>query len=150
MSAGWPDWNDNVPNDPEYYLASANASSPDPQMAIDQAELNAQGQLATQVAAVIEDRMKNMAKDVGLGDNAQIQAKTLDVTERSVSQVMKGLRIRQKKTLREGDGYRGFVLVEASRKLADEALFGAVAQDEELRTRFMASKVFQDLDAQFK
>jgi len=150
VSAAWPGYMENLPDDPSFFLASATATSQDPQMAVSKAELNAQGQLATRLSAVIQDRMTTMNKEAGSGDAAQFQSKTVQATERCVNQVHNGIRTREKKYLREGTGFRGFVLVEIPRVNADEALFGTVKKDDDLYQRFLASKSFQDLEAHFR
>ena len=149
VSSAWPAFMEAIPEDPGFFLASATATSRDAEMAVSKAELDAQGKLSVRVAAVIDEKMQTISEEVGLGDDAQFRTKTERATVRSASQVLKGLRIREKKYIREGNGFRAFVLVEATRALADEALFGAVAKDEELRTRFMASKIFKELDSRF-
>lgn len=146
----WPGYMNEKPVEPGVSFATGTATSQDPQFAIRKAETQAKAALAGEIKTLVEDRTRTITQESGMGDNSQMMSKTVAVTEATVSEVMKGFKTRKKDYQREGNGYRAFVLMEVPQKLADEALMGAVAKDEELRARFMASKTFQDLEERFK
>jgi hypothetical protein len=150
VSAVWPGYMKITPNEPAKSFASGTATSKDPQFAVKKAKGVAETELAAEISALIQDRMRTITEEAGLGDDAQFRTKSVNATESIVNQVLKGFRIREKEFVREGKGYRAFVLLEVPKVLADEALIGAVSSDQEMHDRFMASKTFKDIESRFK
>lgn len=145
-SASWPGWFNKVPTDPDFNLAAATATSQDVQMAIDKAELEAQGQLARQISTQLQDLMTRFLEEVGSGADAQLLDKATSATKRTTDEALTGARIREQQTLREGDIWRAFVLAEVPVATAEKALLGGITKDEELYTRFRESQAFQALE----
>ena len=145
-SASWPIWVKNPPNEPDFNIASATATSRDLQMAIDKAELEAQGKLATQVSTQIQALMTRFLDEVGSGSDAQLLDKATRATKRTTDETLVGVRIREQETIREGDIWRAFVLAEVPVATAQKALLGGITKDEEMYTRFRESQAFQALE----
>lgn len=146
-TASWPTWYSNPPRDADFHLAAATATSKDPQLAVDKAELDAQARLATEVKAEFQVMMTRFLEEVGSGEDAQLLDKTSRATKRTADEALDGSRIREQQTLREGNIWRAFVLVEVPVAEAQKALLGGITSDEEMYTRFRESQAFQALEA---
>jgi len=146
-TALWPAWYSNPPIDAGFHLAAATATSQDPQLAIDKAELDAQARLATEVNTQLQAMMTRFIEEVGSGEDAQLLDKTSNATKRTTDEALAGVRIRKQETIREGNIWRGFVLAEVPVVEAQKALLGGITKDEEMYTRFRDSQAFQALEA---
>jgi len=63
-----------------------------------------------------------------------------------VDQTLRGTRAAQTHYLKEGQGYRAFVLVEMSLGFANDQLLNRISRQEELYTEFKASKSFEEME----
>lgn len=145
-SASWPSWYNNPPKDDESHVAAATATSKDPQLAVDKAELEAQARLATMIDTQIQALMTRFLEEVGAGADAQFLDKATRATKRTTEETLAGVRIREQKTIREGDIWRAFVLAEVPVAAAQTAILGGITKDEEMYTRFRESQAFQALE----
>jgi hypothetical protein len=143
VSAAYPDWIDNPPRDPDFHLATGNATSKDPQLAVDKAELDAQTKLSARVNADFQAMITRLMEEVGSGEDAQLLDKTTRAAKRSAANALTGVQIRHQKTMKEGGIYRAFVMVEVPKAKTSAALLGGITKDEELYTRFRETQAFQ-------
>lgn len=143
VSASYPDWVNNPPRDPDFHFAAGNATSRDPQLAADKAELDGHTKLATLIGAEFQSMITRFMEEVGTGADAQLLDKTTRAAKRSANEVVIGAQIRHQKTIREEGVYRAFVLVEFPVAKANKAILGEITKDEELYTRFRESQAFK-------
>lgn len=141
-----PEWYLNPPQDPNYIMAVATATSPDMQLAIDKAKNLARTDIAQQLEVKIKALEKNFREQVGGGDDAQLLEQFTSVNKTVVSTVLRGVRVKQQEIKKEGSQFRAYVLMEMPFGAAAEELLNQMKKQKEMYTRFRATQAFQDLE----
>lgn len=145
-SEGPPDWYSNPPKDPNYLFAVNSATSVDMQMAMDKATAAARAEIARQVEVNVSALQKRFDEEVGLAENAQLLQQFTQAMKTVVSISLSGSRIEKNKAIKEGTGWRSYVLVSYPLGAANEAMLQQIKNHENMYTRFRASESYKELD----
>ena len=142
-----PGWYLKPPTDKNYLLAPATAVSRDVQVAINKAQAEGRNALAQQLEVKYGAINKRFVEEVGR-DGSQLLDQYTQAYKAVVSQVLYGSRARQQSMRTEGDVYRAMVLMELPVGEMSKRLLEQIRAQEQLYTRFRASEVFKELDAE--
>lgn len=141
-----PEWFSNLPRDKNFFFAANTATSQDLQLAIDKATTGARAEIGRQTDLKLEDLQKRFDEEVGLGGDSQLRQQFTQASKTVMSTTLTGSRIKYQKHIRDGNAWRAYVLVEYPIGTANQALMQKIKENEEMRTRFQASKTFQELE----
>ena len=141
-----PDWFSNVPNDPNYFYAPNTQVSQDLQLAIDKATQGGRTEIGRMVETKVNGLQKRFTEETGTADNAQLLDMFTSASKTIVSTSLSGSRIAKQKTVKDGNNWRAYVLVEYPVGAANQALMQQIKNNEQMYTRFRASQVYKELD----
>ena len=144
---GLPGWYLKPPTDKNFLYAPATAVSRDVQVAINKAEAEGRAGLAQQLEVKYGALTKRFVEEVGR-EGSQLLDQYTTAYKAVVSQTLYGTRAKQQALRTEGDVYRATVLMELPVGEASKKLLEQLRQQEQLYTRFRASEVFKELDAE--
>ena len=144
---GLPGWYLKPPTDKNFLFAPATAVSRDVQVAINKAEAEGRAGLAQQLEVKYGALTKRFVEEVGR-EGSQLLDQYTTAYKAVVSQTLYGTRAKQQALRTEGDVYRATVLMELPVGEASKKLLEQLRQQEQLYTRFRASEVFKELDAE--
>jgi hypothetical protein len=142
-----PGWYLKPPTDQNYLFGAATAVSRDVQVAIDKAQADGRLALAQQLEVKYAALNKRFTEEVGR-EGSQLLDQYTQAYKAVVSQVLYGSRSRQQTLRTEGDVYRAVVLMELPVGEMSKRLLDQLRTQEQLYTRFRASEVFKELDAE--
>lgn len=142
-----PNWYLKPPTDQNYLFGAATAVSRDVQVAINKAQAEGRNALAQQVEVKFGALNRRFVEEVGR-DGSQLLDQYTQAYKSVVSQALYGSRPRQQSLRTEGDVYRAVVLMELPVGEMSKKLLEQIRAQEQLYTRFRASEVFKDLDAE--
>lgn len=142
-----PGWYLKPPTDNNYLYAPATAVSRDVQVAINKAETEGRAALAQQLEVKFGALNKRFVEEVGR-EGSQLLDQYTQAYKAVVSQVLYGSRPKQQQMRTEGDVYRATVLMELPIGEMSKRLLEQLRAQEQLYTRFRASEVFKELDAE--
>jgi hypothetical protein len=117
------------------------------QVAIDKAQADGRNALAQQLEVKYAALNKRFTEEVGR-EGSQLLDQYTQAYKAVVSQVLYGSRSRQQTLRTEGDVYRAVVLMELPVGEMSKRLLDQLRTQEQLYTRFRASEVFRELDAE--
>ena len=141
-----PDWFLESPQAPDYLYAATTQTSKDMQMAIDKATMSGREEISRQMEAKLETLRKRFEEDTGLGSESSL-LQNFDQAGRVVSsETLSGSYAKSKKTVREDQVWRAYVLVEYPIGEANRSLMKKIKASKEMYTRFRATKAFEELD----
>lgn len=135
-----PEWYNELPNNPNYLFATATATSEDMQRASIIATTYARAEIGRQVGTKIQGLKKKFDEETGLGEDAQYLSMFTQATNLSGSKVDKI------KIIREGNIFRSYILVSYPIGAANQALVEQIKKNDQMYTRFRATKTFEELD----
>lgn len=141
-----PDWYSNVPSDPNYLFAVNTSTSKDMQLAVDKAVQAARTEIGRQVELKITGLQKRFQEETGIGDDAQLLDQFTQASKSVISTSLTGSKEKQKKIVKDGNNWRAYVLMEYPLGAAQQALREQIKKNEQLYTRFQASKTYKELD----
>ena len=145
-----PDWFENPPQAPDYLYASTTQTSQDLQLAIDKAATSGRAEIALQVELKFETLGEQFGLETGPGPGSTLRQQFEQSAKQVSSASMSGSRVKFKKTVREGKVWRAYVLVEYPIGAANQALVKQIKSNEDMLTRFRATKAFEKLDKEVK
>ena len=145
-----PEWFMNPPQDPNYMFAPSTSTSQDLQLAIDKAATNGRGEIGRQVETKINGLQKKFDEETGVGKDAQLLQMFTQATKTIVSTSLSGSRVIKQSTVKDGDNWRAYVLVQYPIGAASQALKEQIQKNEQMYTRFRASETFKELDEETK
>jgi hypothetical protein len=94
----------------------------------------------------ISSLQKRFDEEVGVGQDAQLSQQYTDVKRLIVSNSLTGSRVKFQQQCKDGNTWRSYVLVEYPIGAPNQALVDAIKKNEQMRTRYEASKSFKELD----
>jgi hypothetical protein len=116
------------------------------QLAVDKAIQSARTEVGRQVETKISGLQKRFQEETGIGDDAQLLDQFTQASKSVVSTSLSGSKEKQKKVVKDGNNWRAYVLVEYPLGAAQQALKEQIKKNEQLYTRFQASKTYKELD----
>ena len=147
----YPDWYTvGGGKDKEGIYAVGSEYSNNFQFSVDKAMLSAKRELAANFSSYISAMMKDFTTESGV--TGDIASNDLDRTTRMIiSRInLVGVQRTQFKVVHEGKGYRSFVKLRYSTDESNKLLMAELRKNQQLYTRFQASKSFKELDDQVK
>lgn len=147
----YPDWyTEGGGKDKEGIYAVGSEYSNNFQFSVDKAMLSAKRELAANFSSYISAMMKDFTTESGV--TGDIASNDLDRTTRMIiSRInLVGVQRTQFKVVHEGKGYRSFVKLRYSTDESNKLLMAELRKNQQLYTRFQASKSFKELDDQVK
>lgn len=149
QAAGVPEWF-TPPQDPNFFYEATTATSQDMQLALDKAITSARAGIARQIDVLVKSNQKKFDEETGFGKDAQLLQYFSQATTTVTATSQSGSRVKRQQTVREGEGWRAYVLVEYPVGAANQALMQQIKGNEQMYTRFRASEAFKDLDEDVK
>ncbi|MEX2088722.1 MAG: hypothetical protein WEB62_03085, partial [Bacteroidota bacterium] len=99
-----------------------------------------------QVEVKINGLQKRFTEETGTADNSQLLDMFTQAGKTIVSTALTGSRVAKQTTLKDGNNWRAYVLVEYPIGAANQALMQQLKNNEQMYTRFRASQVYKELD----
>lgn len=143
-----PTWYPNAPQDPLYARAANTAVSQDLQVAVDKASTGARAELGRLVETKVNTMQKRFEEETGTAQEATLIQQFTQATKLVVSTTLNGSRMKDQKTVRDGQMWRAYVLMELPLGAANQALMDEIKKNKELYTRFRATESYRELDAE--
>lgn len=151
-SGDLPSWYTNPPSsDNEYMYAVGEATSSRRSMARKQAMQNGRAQLAIKIQSEVSAMQKNYAEETVSGENSNYSEVFTDVSKTVAQQTLRGVEVEESAFYRRQNDTKHEVLTlvkmpvgEAANSL-NQALQNTLSKEEELYTKFKASKAFEDM-----
>jgi len=138
-----------TPTDPNILYATGMGESANMQLALDKAAMNARTEIGRQLELKLNDMQKNFAQEIE-DASPDLRGMYTVATKQVVSTVLRGSKINQQK-YREKDGrYEAVAQVIYDIEAAKAPLLDEIKKNENLYTEFMASKAFQELEAEIE
>ena len=141
-----PEWYTNPPTSSDYIYAARTATSRDLQVAVDKATTDARTEIGRIVETKVAGLQKNFNEEVGVGENSQLLQQFTEAQKTVVSTALNGSQIKENKTLKDGENWRAYVLVEYPIGMANAAFLQQLKKQEELYTRYRSSETFKELE----
>ncbi len=142
-----PGWFLNLPTDQHSVYAAGTATSPDLQLAMDKAGLNAKRSLADRINSALSSKMKEFVAEVGQGEDTEVITEVERVTSNLITEVnVAGYSQADAKIIPQGDKYRAYVLLQYPIGEANRILIDQVKKNQVLDAKLRASKAFKELE----
>lgn len=141
-----PDWYMNVPSDPNFFYAPNTQVSQDLQLAVDKAVQGGRTEIGRQVEVKINGLQKRFTEETGTAQNSQLLDMFTQASKTIVSTALTGSRVAKQTTVKDGNNWRAYVLVEYPIGAANQALMQQLKNNEQMYTRFRSSQVYKELD----
>ncbi len=145
-----PDWYMNPPTDPNFLFAPNSATSQDMQLAIDKSTTGARTEIGRKMEVWVQGLQKKFEEEVGTGDNTQLLSQFTQASKTVVSTTLNGSSVKSQKTVREGNLWRAYVLMQLPIGAAADAFMKTMAKNNNTYTRFRATETFKELDDEVK
>lgn len=145
-----PDWFLQLPDDPDYLFATATMTSRDMQIAVDKATTSARTELSKQLETKFSNLTKLFQEEVGAGESSELLQQFTSATKAVTSQTISGSKIDKKDVQSESGVYRIYVLMSLPIGTANQMLMDKIKANQNLYTRFRATKAFEELDKELK
>jgi hypothetical protein len=143
-----PDWFLNIPQDPNYTYAVGTHYSKALDIAISGAQQMAREDISSQVEARVSALFKRFREEIGLGEDAQINALTSAVSKAVVSESLKGARTARQDMRKEGNLYHLYLLMELNSGEMKANALEQIKKEKNLYAQFRASQGFKELEAE--
>jgi len=152
MESEMPSWYLNPPSsDNEYMYAIGEATSSRRRVARTQAMNNGDAALAQKIQSEVSTMQKNFVEETTSGEQSNYREVFTDVSKSVAEQTLSGVEVNKSHFDRTQNGTKYDVILlvrmpvgEAANAL-DQALQNTMSKDEELYTKFKASKAFEDM-----
>lgn len=143
-----PDWYLEHPKSDESIYASGTAVTPDLQLAVDIAILNAKTTLADRINGRLSSKTKNFVARIGSNDlDAAVAQDIQKATINLIADVdVAGYAVEQKEVIQDGPQYRAYVLLEYSDAEANKIIVNRLRKDNMLFEKIKATTAYKDLE----
>ncbi|MFH0992106.1 MAG: hypothetical protein V1799_19055 [bacterium] len=145
-----PDWFLTPPDDPNFWYAPNSQVSADMQLALDKAVQGGRTEIGRKAEVLIQGLQKRFTEETGTVGNSQLLDMFTQASKTVVNTSLSGSRIAKQKIMKEGNGWRGYALVEYAVGAAREAMMQQIKNNEQLYTRFRQTQTFKELDEEVK
>ncbi len=145
-----PEWFTTPPSDPNFLFASKSSTSQDMQMAVEKATTEARADISRQMETRVQGLVKQFNEEVGSGPDTQLLSQFTSAGKQVTSNVLSGTRVKTQKVLREGTGYRAYVLMQLPVGAAADQFIQSMKKDDKTYTRFRATETYKELDEEAK
>jgi len=143
-----PKWYKTLPNQDNSIFTVGSASSPDLQLSVDMATLNAKYTLADRINGKLDGMMKTFMSKLG-ADN-DVSATTLSEVEKVVKNVIASVDVagynpKEVEVFPSGTQYRAFVLLEYSDTEANKIIMNRMMKDKLVYSKIKSTNAFKEL-----
>jgi hypothetical protein len=143
-----PAWYPNPPQDPLYLRAANSQVSQDMQIAIDKASVGARTELGRMLETKVSGLQKKFEEETGTGTDATLLQQFTQASKLVVSTTLNGSKMKDHKSVKDGNLYRAYVMYELPIGAANEQLLQEIKKNKDLYTRFRASETYKELDTE--
>jgi len=143
-----PDWYLKTPIDEKMIYSSGTAVSPDIQLSVDIAVLNAKNTLADRIDGKLSSQTKSFIAKVGTEQSdTSVLTELEKVTKNIVSEMdVAGYKISNTKVVASGTQYRAYVLLEYSDKESNKIIMNRLKKNRMLLSKIRSTDAFKELD----
>ena len=143
-----PDWFTKMPEDDKAIYAVGTAITPDLQLSVDMAVINAKSTLADRINGRVSSQAKTFISKIGSDEtDTSILSEIEKVTKNLVADVdVAGYKVMEQKIVSSGTRYRSFVLLEYSDVEAQKILLNRLRKDRLLLNKISATNAYKELD----
>ena len=147
-----PSWFEKLPNKDNIIYSVGSSSSPDLQLSVDLATLNAKYTLADRINGKLDGMMKSFMSR--LGQDNDVTASTITEVDKVVKNVIASVDVAgynptKVKVYPNGTQYRAFVLLEYSDKEARKIIMNRLMKDRMVYSKIKSTNAFKELEKEF-
>ena len=144
-----PSWYEKLPNKENVIYSVGSSSSPDLQLSVDLATLNAKYTLADRINGKLDGMMKSFMSR--LGQDNDVTASTITEVDKVVKNVIASVDVAgynptKVKVYPNGTQYRAFVLLEYSDKEARKIIMNRLMKDKMVYSKIKSTNAFKELE----
>ena len=144
-----PSWFEKLPNKDNIIYSVGSSSSPDLQLSVDLASLNAKYTLADRINGKLDGMMKSFMSR--LGQDNDVTASTITEVDKVVKNVIASVDVAgynptKVKVYPNGTQYRAFVLLEYSDKEARKIIMNRLMKDRMVYSKIKSTNAFKELE----
>ena len=144
-----PSWFEKLPNIDNVIYSVGSSSSPDLQLSVDLATLNAKYTLADRINGKLDGMMKSFMSR--LGQDNDVTASTITEVDKVVKNVIASVDVAgynptKVKVYPNGTQYRAFVLLEYSDKEARKIIMNRLMKDRMVYSKIKSTNAFKELE----
>ena len=144
-----PSWYEKLPNKENVIYSVGSSSSPDLQLSVDLATLNAKYTLADRINGKLDGMMKTFMSR--LGQDNDVTASTITEVDKVVKNVIASVDVAgynptKVKVYPNGTQYRAFVLLEYSDKEARKIIMNRLMKDRMVYSKIKSTNAFKELE----
>ena len=144
-----PSWYEKLPNKENVIYSVGSSSSPDLQLSVDLATLNAKYTLADRINGKVDGMMKSFMSR--LGQDNDVTASTITEVDKVVKNVIASVDVAgynptKVKVYPNGTQYRAFVLLEYSDKEARKIIMNRLMKDRMVYSKIKSTNAFKELE----
>ena len=144
-----PSWYEKLPNKENVIYSVGSSSSPDLQLSVDLATLNAKYTLADRINGKLDGMMKSFMSR--LGQDNDVTATTITEVDKVVKNVIASVDVAgynptKVKVYPNGTQYRAFVLLEYSDKEARKIIMNRLMKDRMVYSKIQSTNAFKELE----
>ena len=148
-----PKWYKKLPKQDNSIFSVGSASSPDLQLSVDMATLNAKYTLADRINGKLDGMMKTFM--TRLGTDEDISATTMSEVDKVVKNVIASVDVagynpKELEVYPNGTQFRAFVLLEYSDAEARKIIMNRVKKDQMIYSKIKSSNAFKELEKEVK
>ena len=142
-----PDWYLKPPKNDKAIYSSGTSASPDLQLSMDIAILNAKTILADRINGRVRSKTKSFISRIGSDVDAAVLQEVEKATTNLIADVdVGGYRVDKSTVKVNGKLYRSYVLLEYSDSEANKIIMNRLRKDRILLSKIRSTKAFKDLD----
>ena len=144
-----PSWYEKLPNKDNIIYSVGSSSSPDLQLSVDMATLNAKYTLADRINGKLDGMMKTFMSRLGQDDD--VTATTITEVDKVIKNVIASVDVAgynptKVKVYPNGTQYRAFVLLEYSDKEARKIIMNRLMKDRIVYSKIKSTNAFKELE----
>ena len=144
-----PSWFEKLPNKDNIIYSVGSSSSPDLQLSVDLATLNAKYTLADRINGKLDGMMKSFMSR--LGQDNDVTASTITEVDKVIKNVIASVDVAgynptKVKVYPNGTQYRAFVLLEYSDKEARKIIMNRLMKDRMVYSKIKSTNAFKELE----
>ena len=143
-----PEWYTKIPVDEESIYAVGTAVSPDLQLTVDIAVLNAKTTLADRINGRVRSQTKTFIAKIGAEEtDTSVLSEVEKATKNIIADVdVAGYKVSESSVVANGTQYRAYVLLEYSDKEANKIIMNRLRKDRMLLSKIRSTKAWKELD----
>ena len=146
-----PGWYLNPPNDPAYYVASAQHESVKERLAVTKAKEYCVADISRQIEVRVSNMRKQFEEEIGSGDSGEILESFTNVTKTVSKTTLRGIRTEQVETMENKNGsFTAYVLMLLPKAALAKEMENEAKKQEILYNRFRASQAYDELQKEME